>query len=1525
MKKLMMVVWVILLGSSTIYGQTETPVKVGPEFQVNTYTNDLQYLPSIAMHSDGSFVVVWTSLNQDGSLSGVFGQMFDSNGNKTGSEFQVNTYTNNHQINPSIATNSDGSFVVVWGSYGQDGSARALYGQMFDANGNKTGSEFQVNTYTNNIQAGPSIATNSDGSFVVVWQSYGQDGSGWGVFGQRFDANGNKTGSEFQVNTYTGNEQEHPSIAMNSDGSFVVIWQSLNQDGSLDGVFGQRFDANGNKAGSEFQVNTYTNGYQLYPSITMNSDGSFVVVWQSDGQDGSLDGVFGQLFDSNGNKTGSEFQVNTYTNDSQSFVDVSDHLIVMHSDGSFVVVWESDGQDGSGYGIFGQMFDSNGNKMGSEFSVNTYSRGDQLYPSVAMNSDGSFVVIWQSAGQDGSDWGIFGQRFDYVCINDDYGEYMLVPAGEFQMGDNFNEGEPWDADELPVHTVYLDSFYIGKYAVTNAQFCQFLNEEGNKTEGGVTWLDINSSYCLIEYIGGAYVPKSSKADHPVVMVSWYGARAYCTWLSAKTGQTYRLPTEAEWEKAARGTYEHNLNNPELGHQRRYPWGDNLDGSYTNYNGSGDPYETDRWPQTTPVGYYNGSTHGSFQTNDNSSPYGAYDMSGNVWEWCSDWYSNTYYQECYDIGIVSNPTGPLTGAVRVVRGGGWDEPYRNIRSVERASTSPKSRIYLTGFRCVRVLGDQYPFGIAFFDDFEDASIDTNKWIQVSGSGTVTESDGYLKLNYRSGSPPHSQIRTAYDFMQDNVVITVKMKPVYIAGNKNIGFWLGDINTGSVTGFLCKFHSTEGYFFEIVKFHNYDGWGLSVPMTENPGKKWTNSSDFYSLHEAKIIKAGSTYTFYVDGEQIARDTIQSTQPTSLYFSLGRHWMENRWGEYGEVWVDEIVIESNITSPEAPALSLPSNEAVGVSTSPTLSWNSSSGATSYTLQVSQYSNFSSYVFNQNVGNVTSKQITGLSEGTIYYWRVRASNSAGSSEWSNVWSFTTVPVPSVAPDWNVNPPDFASTMTMTARLVIFDTASTDADDIVGAFVDEECRGVGHPALFPGTGDYVINLTVYSNSSGETVRFKAWDNSTCRIFDVDTTITFIPDADYGTAFSPVILPVRLQEIKIPLSSGWTWFSVNASNDDMTLDNVLAGLTPADGDLIKNQTDFSRYYAGYGWWGDLSNISCKEMYMIKLTSQDSLRFTGVECDITPIKLNEGWTWIGYLPQTEMPMVDALQSLTPSEGDLIKNQTGFSTYYSSTGWWGDLDIMLPYDGYKIKMASSGILTYPAVAGGGSIALAKNVNTKEAFSIFHPSWSVNPADFTNTMTMTAQLSVNGEISTDKEDWAGVFVDDECRGVGQTAYFPGNGTYVITLTIYSNISGETLTFKTWDNSSSQIANINETYVFQPDIVVGNATSPFMLTSTATKIEQNLGLPKEFRLYDNYPNPFNPETTIRYEIPTSSFVTLRIYNVMGEVVRTLVYTQKDPGRYSAVWDGTNEFGQTVSSGLYIYRMQAGKFTAVKKMLFIK
>jgi formylglycine-generating enzyme required for sulfatase activity len=221
------------------------------------------------------------------------------------------------------------------------------------------------------------------------------------------------------------------------------------------------------------------------------------------------------------------------------------------------------------------------------------------------------------------------------------------------------------------------------------------------------------SISQIDYADGAFSVRFKDdtidmANHPVIQVSWYGAVAYCNWISTQEGRPvcydpntwecdftaggYRLPTEAEWEYAARGGLEGN----------RYPWGDTIDGAMANYYPSGDAFEAQgAVPWTTPVGYYDG---GQIPAGiDMANGYGLYDMCGNVIEWCYDWFSDTYYQQCDDLGIVTNPTGPDAGSDRMLRGGSWNIDISVSRLCQldfhddKSAHKPEERSGSYGFR------------------------------------------------------------------------------------------------------------------------------------------------------------------------------------------------------------------------------------------------------------------------------------------------------------------------------------------------------------------------------------------------------------------------------------------------------------------------------------------------------------------------------------------------------------------------------------------------------------------------------------------------------------------------------------------------------------------------------------------------------------------------------------------------------------------------------------------------------------
>jgi formylglycine-generating enzyme required for sulfatase activity len=299
---------------------------------------------------------------------------------------------------------------------------------------------------------------------------------------------------------------------------------------------------------------------------------------------------------------------------------------------------------------------------------------------------------------------------------------VLIPAGEFLMGNSFDPGEGY-SDELPRHAVYVDAFYMDTCEVTNQQYADGLNwawSQGGlisvtsdvvyKYNSGTSYpycdTTTSSSHSRITWNGSTFGVVAGKESHPMTMVSWYGSVAYANWRSGMQGKPlcydlftwtcnfgsgYRLPTEAGWEKAARGGA--------AGH--RFPWSDadtiqHARANYWSYWEDGVPvysYDTSPTegyhpafssgtpPHTSPVGYFA------------ANGYGLYDMAGNVWAWCNDWYGSTYYSSSpYD-----NPHGPTSGTSRVLRGGGWYNDAIYCRCVFRHYSTPGARYDHRGFR------------------------------------------------------------------------------------------------------------------------------------------------------------------------------------------------------------------------------------------------------------------------------------------------------------------------------------------------------------------------------------------------------------------------------------------------------------------------------------------------------------------------------------------------------------------------------------------------------------------------------------------------------------------------------------------------------------------------------------------------------------------------------------------------------------------------------------------------------------
>ncbi|MCE5268079.1 MAG: hypothetical protein LLG00_09360, partial [Planctomycetaceae bacterium] len=396
--------------------------------------NGVQTECAVAMDAYGDFVIVWAgdgtipgTINSTADTTGIFAQIFDKNGKAVGERIAVNQSLPGVQELPSVAMDASGNFVVTWTTSDDetDRSGLNVYGRRFSIQGLALSDEFRVNTTAAGAQEDADIAMDSAGNFVVAWQSFGQDGSDWGVYAQRYSKTGAKLGGEFQVNYYATDKQQSPSVAMNANGAFVIAYASFNQDGSGYGVYARRYGASGVALdASEFPVSTTTVNWQVDPEVGIATNGNFVVTWSSFGQDNT--------------------KAANPTND---------------------------------YGIYARMFNANGTEMTSkagntygEFRINAATVGDQTVPCVAMSPAGdTFIVAWASAvtyvGDQPSggmpimktDMEVFSRLVDPVIgSGPQIGSVVVAPA------DGLITWNAVDPDGVTVSSITIDGTVVSK-------------------------------------------------------------------------------------------------------------------------------------------------------------------------------------------------------------------------------------------------------------------------------------------------------------------------------------------------------------------------------------------------------------------------------------------------------------------------------------------------------------------------------------------------------------------------------------------------------------------------------------------------------------------------------------------------------------------------------------------------------------------------------------------------------------------------------------------------------------------------------------------------------------------------------------------------------------------------------------------------------------------------------------------------------------------------------------------------------
>ncbi len=354
---------------------------------------------NLSMNASGQYVVAWEDAR--GGNADSYVKVFNADGTVRTAEFLAHAANASQQDWTNVAMADNGNIVVTW-SDNRSGTYES-YMRLFDINGTALTGETLISSQAG-VDDYHAVDFASDGSYVIVWQNAANSGD---IYFQRYNASGVAQGANTRVNSTTADIQNNPDVAVNDDGSYVVTWMSNNQDAAgTYGIYAQRYNASGVAQGANFLVNQTTAGNQQFSTVDSDSAGNFVVTWAS--SDGNGDGVWARRFNSSGTALGSEFRVNTYTQGNQASAHVD-----MNAAGDFIVAWSSASQDGSGNGIYSQQFDSAGTRIGGEVLVNTTTTNEQIDATVAF-SGSSAVIAWSGNGaQSGQvdSYGVYTKRF----------------------------------------------------------------------------------------------------------------------------------------------------------------------------------------------------------------------------------------------------------------------------------------------------------------------------------------------------------------------------------------------------------------------------------------------------------------------------------------------------------------------------------------------------------------------------------------------------------------------------------------------------------------------------------------------------------------------------------------------------------------------------------------------------------------------------------------------------------------------------------------------------------------------------------------------------------------------------------------------------------------------------------------------------------------------------------------------------------------------------------------------------------
>jgi len=394
---------------------------------------------------------------------------------------------------------------------------------------------------------------------------------------------------------------------------------------------------------------------------------------------------------------------------------------------------------------------------------------------------------------------------------------------------------------------------------------------------------------------------------------------------------------------------------------------------------------------------------------------------------------------------------------------------------------------------------------------------------------------------------------------------------------------------------------------------------------------------------------------------------------------------------------------------------------------------------------------------------------------------------------------------------------------------------------------------------------------------------------------------------------VGTKTVSLDFPQGWNWISINVYPPDPDMEVVWQDV--ANLKIVKG-------YGGFfipGVWNGIGDWNVKEMYVPYVDPADQLVVQGQPVDpATPIELQQNWNWVSYLPDVAINAEVALASIV----DDLNIAKAYSGFYIPGLWNGIGDMQLG-QGYKLHLKQARNLIYPSEGSMAKLAKAEAMPKAEPIPGEHFVINHQTDDYYSILINS--IRIDGK-EAEVGDELGIFTESNlCMGsvvlqgdfpIGVMAWADDPQTEKVD----GFKQGEAMVFKVWDASENQECEVEVCYTQGDGKFGSNAFASVSLEGRSPVL-----LPESYGLSQNYPNPFNPETIIEYQLPDAGLVSLKVYTILGQEVRTLIDGEKMAGYHQVIWDGKDNAGQRLASGVYLYQIHVGDFVQTKKVILLK